>query len=167
MKRVNTLVLAATLLTATPALLAAPPAQAGSNPITNAQHSRIVGVWDIQVSLFNCSTGAQVGGFPAMHKFELGGTGQVVPATNPAALSAHLMVWEHLGGDDYQWAIKFFRFDATGMRLNYTVINSVVSIGPDGDTYLGSGVAETYDFNDNLLGIACPSFEGTRFTGNL
>ena len=131
---------------------------------TNAQQNRIVGLWDVQVSLATC-TGVPLGGFSAMHKFELGGTGQVVPATDPAALSAHMLIWEHLGGNDYHWFVKMFRF-TDGVPTAYNVIEGLVSISEDGTEYDGSGVASFYDMDGNLQGAVCPSFEGTRFTGN-
>jgi hypothetical protein len=137
-----------------------------SDPKTNARHDRIVGVWDIQNSLFNCDTGAPIGGFSALHKYELGGTGQVVPATNPAALSAHMMVWNWVQDNDYQFAIKLFRFNtATGAAIAYTVIRGNVSINEDATEYTGSGRAETFDLNGNPLPVpaVCPSFTGTRF----
>jgi len=46
----------------------------------HARHNRIVGLWDVQVTVFNCSTGVPLANFRALHKYELGGTGQVVPA---------------------------------------------------------------------------------------
>jgi hypothetical protein len=137
-----------------------------SDPKTNARHDRIVGVWNVQNSLFNCDTGAQIGGFSALHKYELGGTGQVVPATNPAALSAHMMVWNWVQGNDYQFAVKLFRFNtSTGAATGYTVIRANVSINDDGTEYTGSGRAETFDMNGNPLPVpaVCPSFTGTRF----
>ena len=133
---------------------------------TNAQQNRIVGLWDVQVSLANCITGVVVGGFSALHKFELGGTGQVVPSTNPAGLSAHMLIWEHLGDNDYHWYVKFFRF-TNGVATAVNVIEGLVTISEDSTVYSGSGVASTYDMDGNFLSATtCPSFEGSRFTGN-
>jgi hypothetical protein len=138
-----------------------------SDPKTNARHDRIVGVWNIQNSLLTCDTGAQIGGFSALHKYELGGTGQVVPATNPAALSAHMMVWKWVQDNDYQFAVKLFRFNTvTGSATAFTVIRANVTLNDDATEYTGSGRAETFDLNGNPLPVPpviCPSFTGTRF----
>ncbi|MDX1554638.1 MAG: hypothetical protein R3212_01290 [Xanthomonadales bacterium] len=140
-------------------------AQIGPDPKTNARHSRIVGLWDVDVVIANCATGVPVGAFKALHKYELGGTGQVVPGTNPAGLSEHSMIWSHVRDNDYRMAIKFFRFDANGVNVGWNVIRNEISISPDGNEYVGGGVAEVYDINGNFLFASCPSFIGTRFAG--
>ena len=142
-------------------------AAAGSNPLANAQGSRIVGVWSVTVDLYNCDTGAYVASFPAMHKFELGGTGQVVPAGNSPAVPAHMMVWEYLGNNTYSSIFKFFRYNASGV-IGTTVLTNEVWISDDGTEYGGSGISELYDLDGNLIGVAgCPSIFGTRFPGDL
>lgn len=157
--------LAGVLLTGVLSVLAATTVFAGSNPLRNAKGSRIVGVWDVSVTVFNCATGAQGPTFPALHKYELGGTGQLEPAGSSPANPLHLVVWEYLGGNQYSANAKFFRYDASGV-IGTTVISNVVSISDDGTTYSGSGIAELYDLNGNKVGVAgCPSFSGTRFTG--
>lgn len=132
------------------------------NHITKARYSRIVGIWDVDVVIDNCS-GVTVGSFRAMHKYELGGTGQVVPATNPARLSEHSMVWSHVRGDDYLATVKMFRFDADGQYIGWTVIRNEVSVSKDRQSYSGYGVAEFFDASGNYLFASCPSFTGTRF----
>ncbi|MFV8782517.1 hypothetical protein ACNKU7_08860 [Microbulbifer sp. SA54] len=137
---------------------------------------RIVGLWDVTISITNCTTGLPfpVPPFPGEHKFEAGGTGQIVPGTNPAATSAHMMVWKYLGGGDYQWTAKYFRFDTDptnstpdGSRIGHTIIRSVVNISADGTTYLGLGEVTNYDLSGDEVGIkVCPKFEGSRFSVN-
>jgi hypothetical protein len=164
MNRLNKLIVfTSAVLIGTLFLHASAFAQGGTS--VNALQNRIVGLWDVQVSISPCGGGDPVGGFSALHKFELGGTGQVVPATNPAALSAHMLIWEHLGGNDYHWFVKFFRF-TNGVATAYNVIEGLVSISEDGTMYGGSGVASSYDLDGNYLGSSCPSFTGSRFTGN-
>jgi hypothetical protein len=92
------------------------------DPRTNAIHSRIVGIWDVHVTAQNCITGAPMTSFDALHKYEFGGTGQVVPATNPASLSAHLSVWDHVEGNDFVMAQKMFRFNAAGNNIGWIVV---------------------------------------------
>jgi len=139
-------------------------AQAAPNPSANAKVSRIVGVWDVTVSVYHCVSGALITTFPALHKFELGGTGQLVPAGDTTFASAHMAVWEHLGNDNYSTAAKFFRYD-NGQLIGSAVIISEVWTDKSGMVYGGSGVAELYDLNGDFITLAgCPTFEGTRFT---
>ncbi len=130
------------------------------------QPHKIVGLWDVEVIVEDCETGDPLGdSFIALHQFDLGGTGQVVPATNPTLLSAHMTVWRHLRRNDYQQTIKFFRFDETGIATGWTVIRNKLTLNKAGNEYFGSGVAEIYDLDGNLLFSACPSPVGIRFTG--
>jgi hypothetical protein len=124
---------------------------------------KIVGVWDVAVTVRSCVNGAALFTFPALHKYELGGTGQVVPATNPAALSPHVTVWKRVGKNLYQMSVKMFRFDASGNNIGWAVIRNDVAINEDGSGYAGSGRAETFDASGNSLGTSCPTFVGTRF----
>ena len=137
-------------------------AQAVPDPNSEARHSRIVGLWDVEVTITNCANGAPLFSFPAMHKFELGGTGQVVPATNPAALSAHLLAWNYVGDDQYQTVMKMYRFDATGNYVGWTEVTSEAAIDPETGYYEGAGIAEFFNLAGVVVATSCPVFEGTR-----
>jgi len=139
-------------------------AEVGSEPKNSARHDRIVGLWDVQVAIANCAGGPTLASFPALHKYETGGTGQVVPGSNPARLSAHMMVWTHLDGNDYLSRFKMFRFDASGSRVGWAILTSEVSINEEANEYHGTGISEIYDNDGNFLSASCPSFTGTRFT---
>lgn len=157
--RLTAAVLLGTLVTQTAAF-----AQIGPDPGTLPRNSRIVGLWDVNVSVTNCA-GFTLFEFPAMHKYELGGTGQVVPATNPTALSAHMMVWNNVGGNRYQMSMKMFRFDEDGNYDGWVVLTSEVSINRAATSYSGSGVAEFFDSEGNQFAASCPVFSGTRISG--
>ena len=129
----------------------------------HARHNRIVGLWDVQVTVFNCRTGVALANFRGLHKYELGGTGQVVPASNPAALSAHMSIWSHVQENDYQLTFKMFRFDAAGKNVGWVIVKNNVAIDEDATEYTGSGQSESFDSNGNSVGTSCPTFTGTRF----
>jgi len=140
-------------------------AQIGPDTSTFARQSRLVGVWDVVVTITHCASGTPLFTFPALHKYERGGTGQVVPATNPAGLSAHVLVWNYAGGTDFQTAMKMFQFDGNGNYTGWVVVTNEISLSEDGDSYVGSGVAEFFDTSGNPVGGSCPTFTATRFSG--
>ncbi|MDZ4730839.1 MAG: hypothetical protein SH820_12955 [Xanthomonadales bacterium] len=111
-------------------------ADIGPDPKTNARHSRIVGLWDVEATITNCATGGTLTSFLALHKFEFGGTGQVVPATNPASLSAPMMIWSHVKKNDYLMSAKLFRFDGAGTYIGWVVLTNEVSINEAADEYV-------------------------------
>jgi hypothetical protein len=129
----------------------------------NARDNRIVGLWDVHVTISNCSTGAPLTNYRGLHKYELGGTGQVVPATNPAALSAHMSIWSYVRENEYQLVFKMFRFDSAGNNIGWIIVRNNVAINEDATEYAGSGKAEIFDSNGNIVGTSCPVFTGTRF----
>lgn len=142
-------------------------AQIGPEAKNNARHNRIVGLWDVDVTVTHCTLGFEIANFKGLHKYELGGTGQVVPATNPAGLSAHMMIWNHAGGNDYQMSMKMFRFDPSGNYIGWMVLTNEITINEAADEYAGSGIAEVFNAAGVLVAQTCPTFVGTRFTGGL
>ena len=130
----------------------------------HSHDKRIVGLWDVQVNNFICGTSVSVASFRGLHKFELGGTAQVVPATNPALLSAHMGIWRHVEKNKYKLDFKMFRFDADGNNIGWTVVKANVAINENAAGYAGSGQAEVFDADGNKVGMSCPAFTGTRFS---
>jgi hypothetical protein len=134
-----------------------------SAQIENSRDNRIVGVWDVNVTVRNCTTGITLTTFRGLHKYEVGGTGQVVPATNPAALSPHVSVWKQVDKNLYSMSFKMFRFDSAGNNIGWIVVRNDVAINEDATAYAGSGRADVFDLNGNVVGASCPTFTGTRF----
>ena len=56
-------------------------------------------------------------------------------------------------------------FDGNGNYIGWTVVTSEVSLSDDANEYTGSGVAQFFDPAGNPVGGSCPTFTGTRFTG--
>jgi hypothetical protein len=127
-----------------------------------SRENRIVGVWDIQVTNYNCSTGTPINSFRALHKYELGGTAQIVPSTNPTALSSHVGVWKETEKNRYRQVFKMYRFDPAGNNIGWIIVRNDVAINEDATAYAGSGRADFFDSNGNLVAAACPAFSGMR-----
>lgn len=134
-----------------------------SAQIAGTSPARIVGVWDVKVTVLDCSSGVPMFEFPALHKYELGGTAQAVTTANPAAQSAQVGVWSPAPKGQFQVAFKVFQFNGSGNNIGWTVVRNTVAVSEDGNQYAGSGQATVYDLNGNPLGASCPTFTGTRF----
>ena len=147
-----------TVLTLVVAMQTAATAQS-----VQARENRIVGVWDAQVAILNCATGATLASFRGLNKFELGGTAQVVPATNPTALSAHMGTWKAVDKDTYQLSFKMFRFDPAGNNVGWQIVRFDIALNEDASAYAGLGHADVFDSNGNIVGSSCPTLTGTRF----
>jgi hypothetical protein len=127
-----------------------------------ARGNRIVGLWEVVVENRVCD-GPTIGTFRGLHKFELGGTAQTVPSTNPMNLSAHVGVWNHLGQNNYNLAFKMWRFDPDGNYIGWVVVRFDIVIDEQAETSVGAGLALLYDTAGNIVGSGCPTFTGTRF----
>jgi hypothetical protein len=140
-------------------------AQSVNAPQDRAHQNRIVGLWDAQITNYDCSTGTALASFRGLHKYELGGTAQIVPATNPALLSAHAGIWRHVRGNNYKLTFKMFRLDAAGNSVGWNVVKFNVAINEDASAEAGSGQSEVFDSDGNKVAMTCPAFTGTRFVG--
>jgi hypothetical protein len=128
----------------------------------NARGNRIVGLWDVVVENRICD-GPAIGTFRGLHKFELGGTAQTVPSTNPMNLSAHMGIWKHLGQNNYNLAFKMWRFDPAGNYIGWIVVRFDIVIDEEAETSVGTGLSLVYDTAGNIVGSGCPIITGTRF----
>jgi hypothetical protein len=127
-----------------------------------ARGNRIVGLWDVVVENRLCD-GTLIGTFLGLHKFELGGTAQTVPSTNPLSLSAHVGVWNHLGQNNYNLAFKMWRFDPAGNYIGWVVVRFDIVIDEQAEAYVGAGLALIYDTAGNIVSSGCPTITATRF----
>jgi hypothetical protein len=162
----NTCVRFASRLLVLPALvlMAAPPAMAHHHSTP-----RIKGVWTAHVDITNCLPGNVPGpvifaSFDAINVFAADGTFLDTNSTNPALQSAHFGYWQHLRGNKYQFAQKFFLFEA-GMPIatKYRIVRHEVVLDHTGLSFTSGGTAETYSMDGVLLETGCSKSSAVRF----
>lgn len=126
---------------------------------------RLVGTWDVRVSLINCQTGGVIRSFDSVGTFMQGGT--TIDSTSgipQAGKTPGQGVWSHTTGNNYAFRFKSFSFDpATGAYSGYTIIRHEATLDPSGDSYTSSGTAEIYAPNGMLVMTGCSSTVATRF----
>lgn len=127
------------------------------------QPDRIEGLWNAEVNITICATGMVVASFDAMAIFAANGTFHDTNSNNPALRSASFGTWQHLGGDEYEFAFRFFRFDLQGFNEGWNVVRHRVELSADGQTYHSEGTAEIYDLSDNLILSGCSNSVAVRF----
>ena len=139
----------------------------------NSREDRIVGVWDVKVTLVNCETREPLFPLPplqnfhfrGLHKYELGGTLQNVPSTTVPAYSPHVGVWKLVDKDLYRMSFKMFSFDANGTYNGWVEVRNYIALSEDGTVYRGMGQAEYFDKDGKSIPPfnVCPTFIGKRF----
>ena len=129
-----------------------------------ANEKGLVGSWNLTVTLRDCETGTPLFSFQAMNTYNQGGTMQqaAVPGPDGPALPGH-GVWSHQTGRNYSGAFQFFGLNPDGAYAVRVVVRSAISLGPGGDTYTSTDVADVFDTNGNLLFRSCSTTTATRF----
>jgi hypothetical protein len=130
----------------------------------NGNEQGLVGSWNVTVTLRDCETGTPFVSFQAMNTYNQGSTMQqtAVPGPEGTALPGH-GVWSHQTGRNYSGAFQFFRLNPDGTYAGRVVVRSAISLGPSGDTYTSTDVADILDANGNLLFRSCSTSSATRF----
>jgi hypothetical protein len=132
----------------------------------------IEGLWNVEVTLTNCTTGdpiPTVQPFPAMALFARGGTfhdtnGNAL--SPPSTRSAGFGVWNHVRGRTYEFAFKLFRFDNAAQPLGSQVVRHTVTLARDGNSYTSSGTSQAFDPAGTPLSgppTGCSKSTATRF----
>jgi hypothetical protein len=125
---------------------------------------RLEGTWDVQVTIRNCQTGAEIRSFASLTTFMFGGTTLDSTSGIPQALRTPGQgVWSHVGGNNYRFSFKSFSFDAGGNFTGWTKITHEAALDSQGNQYSSAGTAEVYAPNGTLITTGCSTTTATRF----
>ena len=127
-------------------------------------NARIVGTWDVQVTIRVCQTGAAIRTFASIGTFNSGGTTLDSTSGIPQSLKTPGQgVWNYIGGRDYRFKFKSFSFDASGNFTGWTIINHRATLNRWTDEYESTGTAEVYSPTGVLLFTGCATTTAVRF----
>ncbi len=125
---------------------------------------RLEGVWNLQVTRINCTTGAVIATFPAMHVYRRGGTMDDFGAQNsPTLRGPGYGIWNHESGRNFSLSFQFFRFNADGTLAGRNVARQQNQLSYDGNSLTQTSIAQALDVNGNVLGTNCANATGIRF----
>lgn len=125
---------------------------------------RIEGSWDVQVTIRNCQTGAEIRNFASLTTFMFGGTTVDSTSGTPQALRTPGQgVWSHVSGDTYRFSFKSFTFDAGGNFTGWTKITHEAALDSNGRQYSSAGTLGVYSPNGTLIFTGCSTTTATRF----
>jgi hypothetical protein len=142
-----------------------PAAWAGSH---HSSSKRITGSWNARVSITNCLPGNVPGpivfaSFDAMNVYAADGTFLDTNAGNPVTQSAHFGYWRHIRGNRYEFAQRFFLFDAAGVATGSRIVRHQVLLDRTGLSFTSGGYAETFNTDGVLLATGCSTSTAVRF----
>jgi hypothetical protein len=125
---------------------------------------RLEGTWDVQVTIRNCQTGAEIRTFASLTTFIFGGITVDSTSGTPQALKTPGQgVWSHLSGDTYRFSFKSFSFDAGNNFTGWTKITHDATLDSNGSQYTSAGTAEVHAPNGALIFTGCSTTTATRF----
>ncbi len=129
---------------------------------------RITGVWNARVNITNCLPGNVPGpvvfaSFDAINVYAADGTFLDTNTGNPTMQSAHFGYWQHMRGNKYQFAQKFFLFDGSGVATGYRIVRHDVLLDRTGLSFTSAGYAETFNLDGVLLTTGCSTSSAVRF----
>ena len=127
------------------------------------QGQRIVGVWDVAVTLRDCQTGNPVGAVRARNMFIAGGTLTELNARgNPSLRSPSFGTW-HVGAQGtYSAVFRYSRFDSAGTFTQTVKVTREIRLSRDANAFAASAFVEVFDVNDNLVLTGCATEAAKR-----
>jgi hypothetical protein len=128
-----------------------------------AQAERIVGVWDVAVTLRDCQTGNPVGAVRARNMFIAGGTLTELNARgNPTLRTPSFGTWHIDEKRTYSAVFRYSRFDAAGTFIQTSKVTRRIRLSSDANAFDASAFVEVFDVNDNLIQTGCATEAATR-----
>jgi hypothetical protein len=134
----------------------------------HSSSKRITGVWNARVNITNCLPGNVPGpivfaSFDAMNVYAADGTFLDTNSGNPATQSEHFGYWRHIRGNKYEFAQRFFLFDAAGVATGFRIVRHQVLLDRTGLSFTSGGYAETFDMAGVLQTTGCSTSSAVRF----
>jgi hypothetical protein len=124
----------------------------------------IVGTWNVVADIYDCNTGNPIfTGSQSLGLFNADGTRHETNATSPALRTPAYGNWHRVNKNEYEFAFKYYRFDAAGANIGSTSVRHELFLAADKSSYFSEGIAEFFNPAGNLLFVACSSATATRY----
>jgi hypothetical protein len=128
-----------------------------------ARKLKMVGTWDIHMTLRNCQTGAALRTFPSLATFaDCGTVIEVTTGLSPARRGPGQGVWRHMGGNTYRATIDAFLFDAEGVWTGTQRLTQIIEVCDDRDEFKANATNEIFDTDGRLTETVCATAVGRR-----
>jgi len=135
------------------------------NPNVDPHGFGIVGTWDVQTTMVDCTTGVPLSSGKSFVSYNQGGT-YIEEASGVPSSRRYpgLGAWQHVRARTYSLAFKTFQYNADGTSNGKILVNLEVEHNLD-DTTTSTAVARVYNAAGDLTATRCVNAVGTRFTG--
>ena len=136
----------------------------GSNSAqSNETIDPLEGLWNSQVTLTNCQTGAVMRQFAAMNLFIHGGTMTDTDTQPPASHGPAFGNWQSSGGAQYASMFQLYRFNADGSFAGANKVTRSITLTVDGNGFTSTIAVDVQDPTGATLSSSCGTETATRF----
>lgn len=124
---------------------------------------RLVGVWDVSVTLRDCVSGQALASFPAMNQYAADGS-QLEFGVNmpPATRYPSLGTWRFAGLHKYVSAFRFFRFNPDGSYAGTQEVSRTITLSNDANQFSTVAHVAIYNPAHQLMKSGCATEAGAR-----
>ncbi len=124
---------------------------------------RLVGIWDVSVTLRNCISKEALATFPATNQFSADGSElEFGVKTPPSSRYPSLGTWRYIGRNSYASAFRFFRFNPDGSYAGTQEVQRTITLSIDASHFSSVASVSIYDPQHHLLQSGCATETATR-----
>lgn len=123
---------------------------------------RIDGMWDEQITLVNCASGAVLTSFRALNLFSRDGSLTAINNRPPSSNTPATGTWWRTRFGEFAGQMRFFRFNPDGSYAGFNQVTRNLSLVAGSERLNGSIQVQVFDANDVLLQTSCGTEDGTR-----
>ncbi|WP_426701119.1 hypothetical protein ACPPVV_17380 [Rhodanobacter sp. Col0626] len=124
---------------------------------------RLVGVWDVSVTLRDCVSGHAVATFPAMNRYAADGS-QLEFGVNmsPATRYPSLGTWRFASLRKFTSEFSFFRFNPDGSYAGTQEVKRTITLSSNAEQFTTVASVAIYDPQHHLVKTGCATEAATR-----
>jgi hypothetical protein len=124
---------------------------------------RLVGVWDVNVTLRDCVSGTAVTTFPAMNQYAADGSQTEVGINmSPATRYPSFGTWHFIGLGKFASEFKFFRFNPDGSYAGTQEVQRTITLSSDANQFTTIASVAIYDPAHHLVKSGCATEAAVR-----
>ena len=128
--------------------------------MVRAQNPHIEGVWDLNVTVVNCQTGALIRTVRSLQMYNPDGS--INETANTFLRGSSVGTWGHAGAQDYAVQFWFFRYNPDGTFKSFAEGLNKVELSGNGSHFTATGTITDYDATGNVISVGCVSQSARR-----
>ena len=132
-------------------------AQNGPVPIRESSgESALMGSWDVEITLRNCTDGKRIGTLQVVNIFSAGGSLMESGSRTAGAIEGPgYGTWRPVGEERYSTVLRYYRFHRDGTVAELQRITRSLQLSADGSRFSGTALLEAFDSHNRLVLSRC------------